>query len=185
MSFEFLAIKDMHQLCTFLPWPWKRLCRSISSLCCYHCIIWSKTVSCWLSLKIQGKFLWTTKMKLCCAYAMGPAEYSVLHTTELNTSSLKCKFNQSNILLNATCISDAMLWHASKQFSLPQMKVWTVANTPFKQQLKPWHITPTKTCRKHFCLFALPHASINFLYKVQQNITIYWLFLILKFAITE
>lgn len=116
---------------------------------------------------------------------MGPAECSVLHTTELNTSSLQYKFNQSNILINATCISDTVLLHASSKFSLPQMKVWTVAKIPFEQQLKPWHISPTKTCCKHFCLFALPHASINFPYKVQKNIAIYWLFLILKFAITE
>lgn len=116
---------------------------------------------------------------------MGPAECSVLHTTELNTSSLQYIFNQSNILINATCISDTVLLHASSKFSLPQMKVWTVAKIPFEQQLKPWHISPTKTCCKHFCLFALPHASINFFYKVQKNIAIYWLFLILKFAITE
>lgn len=76
-------------------------------------------------------------MKLCCAYATGPAECSVLHTAELNTSSLEYKFNLSNILINATCISDAVLLHASNKFSLPQMKFWTVAKTHFEQQLKP------------------------------------------------
>lgn len=104
---------------------------------------------------------------------MGPTECSVLHTTEPNTSSLDYKFNQSNILINATCISDAVLLHVSSKFSPPQMKFWTVAKTPFEQRLKPWHISPTKTCCKHFCLFALPHASINFPYTVQKNIAIY------------